>query len=209
MNTDTDKFDSLFENKLADYQVNDSNDNWYELDMKLSKQNFMKFSFFHFNIYYVVAFSLTLLLSLLNGALYFSNFVPRTTEPTDVINKSELHEIENGNNKIDSMQPLTGKPLTPDKGTPVKNEKPSFYLRYDSVFLSKDKKLVRDSVAKVMLPDTTVITSKSQKSQPENKLIDSVKPKKFIVNEGQVIVRDTVIEYQKRKKLKKERTGER
>jgi hypothetical protein len=53
----------LFKDKLSSYEDSDINQDWDEMELKLNKQRFFKFSFTNFNIYYCSSILATLALS--------------------------------------------------------------------------------------------------------------------------------------------------
>lgn len=55
MHNEKDNIGELFSKKFEKFEVKSSDQEWLELSSKLSKSNFLKFSFITFNVYYLMA----------------------------------------------------------------------------------------------------------------------------------------------------------
>jgi len=54
MHNEKDNIENLFSKKFEKFEVKSSDQEWLELSSKLSKTNFLKFSFITFNVYYLM-----------------------------------------------------------------------------------------------------------------------------------------------------------
>ncbi len=187
MKNDLDNIDLLVKQKLSNISFQVTDDEWSILNKKLSVKNFLKFSPFNVNIYYVVLVSalvsFTGYLAIQSYRFHTQNkYLEKSIKANNKIEKQSI-QIEPVNNSL--KKEITNKPCNVNK----KDSHSS------NTFQENKPKTDSLNKSKIILKDTVQV-----KTEPVIKKADSVlqnKPikKKVYIKKNPVIIRDTIINY--------------
>lgn len=167
--------DELFK-KLAHHTVSPKAEEWWVINKKLKRKEFLKFNISRFNIYYSTAIALAFVMS---SALVLDNYLFNKVvdEPASVVFKKDINtNIENEKEIITDKEAHTS---VVDENVAEKGSAPV------------TRKHNKDNVH-------NADSCKSEASQAEKEQAD--KPKVIIVQKVDVVVRDTVYKYETKKK---------
>lgn len=205
--------DNWFHDKLYDHQAEVDQDAWVDMDIKLTRNNFLRFGFYHFNIYYVAVFLLSLLLS---GAVAVDYFIIspnattfKTKMKSDTTTQQTINNHSMDNNKIiispqikevadtskanlnrmlkneifDNNHKKTTKNRKTDKNDTINNLKNNINSNKSTLDTLNERGRIKE-------PNDTIPTKNS----------DSIKviKKTIYLKKKDVIIHDTVIKYKKR-----------
>ncbi len=202
--------DNWFHDKLYDHQVDVPTDDWMDIDIKLTRNNFLRFGFYHFNIYYVAVFLLSLLLS---GAVAIDYFIISPNGASTKTNKKRnipAMQIPQKDSMVYNNE-ITVSPLKEEIDTLKPKsiiENTTFNNNFKKI-ISNQKKRKNQVINNIetnvnvnkTIPDTLTVKNKIKKPNdtiPE-KNSDSIKviKKTIYLKKKDVIIRDTVIRYKK------------
>jgi hypothetical protein len=189
MENEKNYIDKLYSDKFSKYESNISDDEWAKLSIKLSKVNFLKFSFTTFNAYFLLA-----IVTFVAAVIYFGinnfNISKKNEKLNDKIETFQDQQIKNDiepliidtfdieETKLNTQSKITDiKPVTfePTKKTTVEKEPSKKQSEKNPINTKTD-------TSSVLKPDTQSI--------PKKKII-RVKKKVFI-KQDKVIIKDTV-----------------
>jgi hypothetical protein len=180
------QLENIFRKSLLEYDKEPSENSWPILKKKVSRNNFLKFGWKHFNIYQTAFFLSILILSF----FYFTSSSP-TTKNTETKNTNPVNPGSTATDtlyKEEPIQPTLKKEIESKKNAPlIKN-------KYRKNTLPKS-----DSIS--VLPDpieSTIPLEKTSDLKENNTIIekktDPPKPKKVItlIKRDTLILKDTV-----------------
>ena len=239
--------DNIFNKTFENYNIEPLDDDWFDIDMKLSGKNFLRFSFSNFNIYYSVLIIIAFLASAGTGIHYFYNninnklnnkqpvefsvkpginrfgIVPDSTQQKNsiyivdtiylrrIVYDYDTIYIDTGSNNIHKV-----------KRQYFKNEidkeiSKGVSFKYDSAGTANSKIPVSPGIKnKTLLNDfkeadknrKDIINDRKDVEKPmsgnsekpeNNKSIINTRSRAVIIYEDDIIIRDTIIQYRKRK----------
>lgn len=211
MSTDKSNIDNLFNKKLSGCSIEPPSDEWFEIDMNLTKKNFMRFSFFHFNIYYVAVFLLSTLFSVIAGIHYFIGNTENKLSAGKINNQTRgiINQENASHDSAEIIIPVaTENQITQDKQKLIQkidilpNKQNKKFNNQEIINNTNnqdiDKKNIKDTlfVNQKTIKDKKVVTDTDQQKEKQ-KIKDTI-----YIRKQDVIIRDTIIQYKKGRKRK-------
>lgn len=65
--------DEFFKESFSDHKIENEDLSWFDIDAKVTRNNFMRFSLYSFNIYYIVFFIISVLITSYVNIFHFRN----------------------------------------------------------------------------------------------------------------------------------------
>lgn len=227
MTNDKSDIGQLFKDSFNEYEVHEPGGEWAAIEAKLSFGNFMHFGLFNFNVYYALLITGSIAINVILGINYFSpkqneninNIIPSDSsmfinqqdsiidktkfefkdEPKDKEIKSEnsvynqkkkIIEIEKSSNQKNATVDDVIVIDNPDPKTP---EPENNNIKIDSLPNQADGIILSDSISNNKELDTVI-----HKPETPKEIIK----KTITIKPEDIIERDTVVIYKKRKKSK-------
>lgn len=216
------KIDNIFEESFKNFKTDLPEDEWFELDMKLTRNNFFNFSFYHFNVFYAAIFLISSLFSITAGVDYFflnkknhkseSKIEINTLGNTEKIIQESESSSNNNTNDFNNKEEITQKTELNTEFTPESETKDENLYQPDDIENNKEPTEISNLSVENNVRDTiksnTIALDSSENTKFDTILEnDTLKNQKHVkkvifIKEDDVILRDTVFRYEKRKKRK-------
>lgn len=211
--------ENIFSKAFKNVNVVSHDDDWFDIDMKLSRKNFLRFGFSNFNIYYSFLIIIAFIASTGTGIHYFYN------------KTNQKQPVESSDEQMINMYGIEAGSLQQKDSINITD---TIYLRrivydYDTVYVDTgdennihkvkgkyfkdkaDKEIIKESsfkydsieTASSKLPVSPGIIDKTVSDDSEvhenNEPVIKKINKAVIIYEDDIILRDTIVQYRKRK----------
>lgn len=174
MKSNEEHIDKLFKETFSNATLEKGEFSWFEIDKKVTRMNFMKFSVSSFNIVYASLIGITFIIGSWVGADYLLNKYFTGEEP-------QIIEIED---TIEELPNTTNEKVLPKKSPKqIRKSKPEP--------LEQTQKNINN---KTETPDFSLLPKDTLLSVPEKEDLKNIKTK-VIIKKPDVIQRDTVVIY--------------
>ncbi len=180
-----DNIDDFFKDAFSTHNIKDGEISWFDIDKKVSRNNFLRFSIVNFNVYYLITIVCTVLLT---GYVGLENFRTKKILENNLQNQQRTVQVI-----TDTVYQVKTKYEIIEQEIIQEPEKKEYYelqdvSKVDSVIQKKEFKEKKN-----------VSASEERKNIYDFDTIKNI----VIIKPGPVIVKDTVFEYKTRIRNKK------